>query len=105
MSSLVSLKPTLSNLLAFGTDGKECLFNAFSVQFTQACHVRCFLHFLDNCKAKLLEMKVPNDAILEIIQDIFGSLIRGKPGLVNACTAVTLETNLIKSKPNGKVLL
>ena len=97
-SSLVSLKPALSNLLAFGTDGEECLFNAFSVQFAQACHVRCFLHFRDNCKAKLLEMKVSNDAMLEIIQDIFGSLIRGKPGLVDAFTTGDLRNQFDQLK-------
>ena len=102
-SSLVSLKPALSSLLAFGTDGEECLFNAFSVQFAQACHVRCFLHFRDNCKAKLLEMKVSNDVMLEIIQDIFGSLIRGKPGLVDAFTAGDLRSQFdqLKTKWEG----
>ena len=29
-SSLVSLKPSLSGLQAFGTDGEECLYNAFA---------------------------------------------------------------------------
>ena len=86
-SSLVSLKPQLIDLRAFGTDGEECLYNAFSAQFTNAQQLRCFLHFRDNCKAKLLEMKVQNNNILEIIQDILGSLLRGKPGLVNAQTA------------------
>ena len=96
----MSLKLAFSNLLAFGTDGEECLFNAFSVQFPQACYVRCFLHFLDNCKAKLLEMKVFNDALLEIIQDVFGSLIRGKSGLVDAFTAGDLRNqfNQVKTK-------
>ena len=55
-SSLVSLKPSLSDLQAFGTDGEECLYNAFATQFSQARHVRCFLQFWDNCKAKLQEM-------------------------------------------------
>ena len=96
--SLVSLKPTLSSLQAFGTDGEECLYNAFSVQFTQACHVRCFLHFRDNCKAKLLEMKVSNDRVMEIIHDIFGSLIKGIPGLVDACTADSLRSQYDRLK-------
>ena len=33
-SSLVSLKPSLSGLQAFGTDGKECLYNAFATVFS-----------------------------------------------------------------------
>ena len=52
-SSLVSLKPSISHLQAFGTDGEENLFSAFSAQYSLAKHLRCFLHFRDNCKAKL----------------------------------------------------
>ena len=91
-SGLVSLNPALSCLQAFGTDGEECLYNAFSVQFTQAHHVRCFLHFRDNCKAKLSELKVSNDVALEIIQDIFGSLIKGLQGIVDASSADDLRS-------------
>ena len=87
----MSLNPALSSLQTFGTDGEECLFNAFSVQFTQAHHIRCFLHFRDNCKAKLSELKVSNDVALEIIQDIFGSLIKGIHGFVDAPTADDLR--------------
>ena len=70
-SSLVSLKPSISHLQAFGTDGEENLFSAFSAQFSHAKHPRCFLHFRDNCKAKLQQMSVQNDITLEILQDIF----------------------------------
>ena len=55
-SQLVSMKPSLSQLQAFGTDGEECLYTAFSTQFPNARHLRCFLHFRDNCKAKLQDM-------------------------------------------------
>ena len=41
-SSLVSLKPSISHLQAFGTDGEENLFSAFSAQFSHAKHPRCF---------------------------------------------------------------
>ena len=93
-SSLVSLKPSLSDFQAFGTDGEECLYNALATQFSQAHHVRCFLHFRDNCKAKLQEMKVSNDGVLEIIQDILGSFLKGKSGLVDACTSEELRSQL-----------
>lgn len=49
-SSLVSLNPKLSNLQAFGTDGEECLYSAFTTQFSQACHVRCFYTFVITAK-------------------------------------------------------
>lgn len=93
-SSLVSLKPSLSGIQTFGTDGEECLYNTFATQFCQARHVRCFLHFRDSCKAKLQEMKVSNELTLEIIQDILGSFLRGKPGLVDACTSEELRSQL-----------
>jgi len=99
-SSLVSLKPHLIDLQSFGTDGEECLYSAFSTQFTSAQQLRCFLHFRDNCKAKLIEMKVQSDNILEIIQDILGSFLRGKPGLVNAQTAddLTYQFHQLESR-------
>ena len=65
-SSLVSLNRSLS---AFGTDGEECLFLA-----------QCFLHFRDNCKAKVQEMKVSNDGVVDIIQDVLGSFLKDKSG-------------------------
>ena len=93
-SQLVCLKPSLSQLQAFGTDGEESLYTAFSTQFPTARHLRCFLHFRDNCKAKLHEMKVPNHVMLIIIQDIFGSFIKGKEGLVDASDVDDLHCNL-----------
>jgi hypothetical protein len=88
------MKPPLSQLQAFGTDGEECLYTAFSTQFPNARHLRCFLHFRDNCKAKLQEMKVPNHTLLNIIQDIFGSFLSGKEGLVDANNADELHCKL-----------
>ena len=43
-----------------------------------------FLHYRDNCKAKLQQMSVQNDITLEILQDILGSILKGKEGLVDA---------------------
>ena len=93
-SSLVSMKPSISQLQAFGTDGEECLYSAFSTQFSHARHLRCFLHFQDNCKAKLQQMNTPNDVILDIIQDILGSFLKGKEGLVDANDGDDLRSRL-----------
>ena len=90
----MSLKPSLPNLQAFATDGEKCLYNAFATQFTQAHHVRCFLHFRDNCKAKLQEVKISNEGMLEIIQDILRNFLKGKPGLVDAYTSKDLRSQL-----------
>ena len=93
-SSLISLRPSLSRLRAFGTDGEECLYSAFSAEFPQAIHLRCFLHFRDNCKMKLQDMNVPTETITQIIQDIFGSLLKGQMGLVDANDAIELHDKL-----------
>lgn len=93
-SQLVCLKPSLSQLQAFGTDGEECLYTAFSTQFPNARHLRCFLHFRDNCKAKLHELKAPNHVAIIIIQDIFGSFLKGKEGLVDANDVYDLHCKL-----------
>ena len=57
-SSLISLNPSLIQLRAFGTDGEEGLYKAFATQFPSAAHLRCFLHFRDNCKTKLQQLHV-----------------------------------------------
>ena len=93
-SQLVCLKPSISNLQAFETDGEECLYTAFSTQFPNARHLRCFLHFRDNCKAKLQEMKISKSVALIIIQDIFGSFLKGKEGLVDASDVPDLHSKL-----------
>ena len=149
-SSLVSLNQSLADLKAFGTDGEECLCNVFDTQFSQVCHVRCFLHFRENCKAKLQEMNdgvadlstngkeclynafgtqfsqachvwrflhsredckaklqemmVSNDGVVDIIQDVLGSFLKGKSGLVDASTSVELKSQLhsLKTKNTNK---
>ena len=87
-STLVSLRPGLSKLCAFGTDGEEALYQAFSVQFASATHVRCFLHFRDNyCKAKLQELHVSTDIVHYVLQDIFGCVVKGRKGLVDSVSS------------------
>lgn len=49
-STLISLKPALRNVIAFGTDGEEELFKAFGTQFPNAIHLRCFHHYRANIK-------------------------------------------------------
>lgn len=100
----MSLKPSLCNLQAFGTDGEECLYTAFSVQFAKARHLRCFLHFRDNIKRKLLAMKVSNDVVIHIIQDVLGSLLKGKRGLVDAQSMDEVQSHLLELKSSWEVI-
>ena len=55
-STLISLKPSLRNIIAFGTDGEEELFEAFQTQLPNTLHLRCFCHFRSNIKRKLLDL-------------------------------------------------
>ena len=59
-SSLVSLKSSLCNLKAFGTDGEKAISNAMHIVFDKAIHLRCFLHFRGNLDSKLKELHIPN---------------------------------------------
>ena len=44
------------------------------------------LHFWDNCKAKLHELNVSTNIIFDILQDIFGCVVKGKKGLVHSAS-------------------
>ena len=87
-SSLVSLKPSLSQLQAFGTDG---YIRHFQSNFPMQDICVVFLHFRDNCKAKLLEMKVSSDNVISIIQYI---LSRAKRVLLVLMMLVSLSRRL-----------
>jgi len=89
--SLVSLNPSVALLRSLGTDGEECLYNAFATQFPFATHLRCFLHFRDNCKSKLQQCGVSNDVCIDVLQDILGSSLKGKPGLVDMNSAAEMQ--------------
>lgn len=82
-STLISLRPALRNVIAFGTDGEEELYKAFGTQFPNAIHLRCFRHYRANIKRKLSEIGLPPD---EFLQDIFGKTNDGVhcEGLVDA---------------------
>ena len=45
-------------------------------------HISMFLHFHDYCKTKLPHLSVSNEVCF-ILQDILGSFLRGKQGLVD----------------------
>lgn len=85
-STLVSLRPALRNVLAFGTDREEELYKAFETQFPNVIHLRCFRHYHANLKKKLLDMSIPSDVTDMFLQDIFGKTSDGvhSEGLVDA---------------------
>ena len=65
--------------------------SAFATQFPLATHLRCFLHFRDNCKSKLQQCGVSNDVYIDVLQDILGSFLKGEPGLVDMNSAAEMQ--------------
>ena len=85
ISRLVGLRPELRGVQAFGTDGEEALSNALGLEFPSAVHLRCFLHFKDNVKAKLMaDLQIASHACQEFLSDIFGKPSAQQFGLVDA---------------------
>ena len=72
-SSLVGLRPDLSKLRCFGTDGEEALSGAFKQASPKAVHLLCSLHFRWNIKYKLKELRVAKNTQEIVLSDIFGS--------------------------------
>ena len=58
LQSLLRLRPGLSCLKAYGTDGETALCNALEKTFPQAISLRCFKHFEGNIKSKLSDLKL-----------------------------------------------
>ena len=83
-SSLISLRPSLSKLKCFGTDGEDALVKAFSTAFSDAFHLRCFLHFRGNVEEKLRELRVPSVVAKAFVHDILGNPAQLELGLVDA---------------------
>ena len=69
---LISLKPSLRDIKAIGTDGEEALYSALKDTFHRAIHLRCFRHVRENILSKLRELHLTQSAI---ISDIFGKRV------------------------------
>ena len=76
MSSLVELKPSLSGVKSFGTDGEKALQQGISQPCPKVKLLRCFGHFKTNLKEKLDALGATKESRDEILRDIFGYNIR-----------------------------
>ena len=72
MSSLVELRPSLSEIQAFGTDGEIALQQGMSKPCHSAKFLRCFGHFKTNIKDKLSSLGVAKQYHSTFLRDIFG---------------------------------
>ena len=76
-STLIGLKPSLRNVLAFGTDGECELIKAFTTNFPNAIHLRCFRHFKANLSSKFKDLAVPSSITDEFLLEAFGKMEEG----------------------------
>ena len=65
--------------------------NACTVLLGHSFPLLHILHFHDNCKSKLHQLNISNDVCTDILQDILGSFLKGKPGLVDISNAAELR--------------
>ena len=84
-STLVAFRPRLRHLHAFGTDGEQALVQACHSQFSNAIHLRCWLHFKDNLRNKLeRDLHLSKAVAQEFISDIMGKVSSLERGLLDA---------------------
>ena len=95
-SSLVGMRKNLRNLKAFGTDGEECLAEAFSHDFPSATHLVCQIHKRRNIETKLKNLNFPVDMRGVILDDIFGKQVSGTyyMGLIDSVNEVQFHSKL-----------
>ena len=75
ISTLIGLQPELANIKAFGTDGEEALYTAFSNALNSSTHLICSIHLRRNIKQKLKELGCSTSITEKFIGDIMGSQI------------------------------
>ena len=72
MSSLIELKPSLSEIQAFGTDGEIALQQGLLKPCPNSRLLSCFGHFKSNIKDKQSSLRVPKQCHTKFLGDIFG---------------------------------
>ena len=72
MSTIVGLRPKLSNIQAVETDGEKALVEAIGKSFPHASQLRCFRHLQQNIETYLRDKQFPQNAISEYTREIFG---------------------------------
>ena len=95
-----------SNVLVFGTDGEENLYNAMAEVFVHAKHLRCDIHLKDNVKGKLNELGIGGIVASEIFFDIFGKGMGNvaEGGLVDCNSTEDFDVALDNAMKNWKSL-
>ena len=77
LNQIISLKPSIRNVKAFGTDGELALSNALKEHIPGAVALRCLKHIRDSIERKLNDLKYNSQGTSMIVSDIFGSIVDG----------------------------
>lgn len=97
--TLLRLRPGISCLKAYGTDGEQALVNALHNVFPQAVSLRCFKHLETNAKLKIAELKL-NKNENTFLEDIF----HGKEALLHSDDEEAFDRRLDSLVSSWKIL-
>ena len=73
VSTLIGAQPSLSRILAVGTDGKSNLVAAIVNNLSFAQHVRCALHMTRDIQEKMKAVGIPKEYQSLFLRDVMGS--------------------------------
>jgi len=100
LSTLIGLCPSLSRILAVGTDGESNLSAAILNNLPFAQHVRCAVHMTRDIQEKMKRMGVPKQYHSKFLRDVMGSFYSPEDkGLVDAESGEDFDEMLLKLGP------
>ena len=97
ISTLIGLRPSLSRILAVGTDGESNLSSAILNSLPFAMHIRCAVHMSSDIQEKMKRMGVPKKYQGQFLRDVMGSFYAiDCKGLVDAENTEEFDEMLVK---------
>ena len=100
LSTLIGLRPSLSRILAIGTDGESNLATAALNNLPFAQHVRCAIHMTRDLQEKMKTEGVPKKYQGLFLRDVMGSFYSpDAKGLVDAESAEEFDEMLLNLSP------
>ena len=103
ISTMIGLRPSLSNIFAVGTDGESNLAKAILNCLPFAQHICCALHLSRDIQEKMKSIGVPQHYQSLFLQDVMGSFqTPGMKGLVDAESDEEFDEMLLNLCPIWK---
>ena len=100
LSTIIGIRPSLSHILAVGTDGESNLAAAILNNLPFAQHVRCAVHMTRDIQEKMKAMGVPKAYQGQFLQDVMGSFYSpDTKGLVDAESDEEFDEMLLSLSP------